>query len=382
MDESTLPPPVLVADPQGVNQLAQRLLAEPIVAVDTESNSLHAFQEQVCLIQFSTPDEDVLVDPLAVPDLSPLAAVFATPQVEKVFHGADYDVLTLKRDFGFTFANLFDTMIAARILGYERVGLGALLEAFFGVRLDKRYQRANWGQRPLPADLLNYARLDTRYLIPLRHRLRAELEEKGLWPLAQEDFVRLAALEPRDNGRAPWEVKGAHLLSPQQRAVLAELVAYRDRLARQRNHPRFKVLSDKALLAVARHLPRRMEALRRLPELTPGLVRRHGKALLQAVERGLQAPPRPAPPSARPADAYLARVEALRRWRLAKAKAMGVPSDVILPRDVMEAIAARAPQDEAALAETMADTPWRREHFGAEILDVLEQVRRARGRRE
>jgi len=285
MEIETLPPPILLTRPDEVRQLARTLLAEPIVAVDTESNSLHAFQEQVCLVQFSTPQADYLVDPLVVPDLSPLADVFASPQVEKVFHGADYDVLTLRRDFGFTFANLFDTMIAARILGYPRVGLGALLESFFGVRLNKRFQRADWGQRPLPQALLDYARLDTRYLILLRHRLRAELEKAGLWPLAQEDFARLAALTPRENGRASWEVKGAHLLTPQQRAVLAELVAYRDRLAWQRNWPRFKVLSDRALLAVARHLPRRLEDLRRVPELTPGLVRRHGQALLQAVER-------------------------------------------------------------------------------------------------
>lgn len=374
METEALPPPILLTRPDEVRQLAQTLLAEPIVAVDTESNSLHAFQEQVCLVQFSTPQADYLVDPLAVPDLSPLAEVFASPQVEKVFHGADYDVLTLRRDFGFTFANLFDTMIAARTLGYPRVGLGALLESFFGVRLNKRFQRADWGQRPLPQALLDYARLDTRYLIPLRHRLRAELEKAGLWPLAQEDFARLAALTPRENGRASWEVKGAHLLTPQQRAVLAELVAYRDRLAWQRNWPRFKVLSDRALLAVARHLPRRLEDLRRVPELTPGLVRRHGRALLRAVERGLQAPPRPTPPHARPDEAYLARVEALRRWRQARAQRMGVPSDVVLPRDVLEAIAARAPQNQADLEAVMADTPWRRARFGAEILTVLAQV--------
>ena len=233
METETLPPPILLTRPDEVRQLARTLLAEPIVAVDTESNSLHAFQEQVCLVQFSTPQADYLVDPLAVPDLSPLAEVFASPQVEKVFHGADYDVLTLRRDFGFTFAHLFDTMIAARILGYPRVGLGALLESFFGVRLNKRFQRADWGQRPLPLALLDYARLDTRYLIPLRHRLRAELEEAGLWPLAQEDFARLAALTPRENGRASWEVKGAHLLTPRQRAAYdAVLEAQRASIAR------------------------------------------------------------------------------------------------------------------------------------------------------
>ncbi len=374
MKSATLPPPVWIADPQGVADLAQRLLDEPVVAVDTESNSLHAFQEQVCLIQFSTPQADYLVDPLAVPDLSPLADVFATPQVEKVFHGADYDVLTLRRDFGFTFANLFDTMIAARILGYERVGLGSLLEAFFGVRLDKRFQRADWGQRPLPQALLDYARLDTHYLIPLRQRLRAELEQTGRWPLAAEDFARLATLVPRENSRADWEVKGAHLLDPRQRAVLAELVAYRDRVARRRNRPRFKVLNDKLLLTIAQALPRHVEALRHLPGMTPGLVRQHGRALIQAVERGLKAPPRPATRTPKPDDAYLARYEALRRWRQAKGREMGVPSDVVLPRDILEALASRNPQDEAALAEVMAATPWRRAQFGAEILEVLAQI--------
>ncbi len=373
----SLPPPVWIADPQGLADLAQRLLAEPVVAVDTESNSLHAFQEQVCLIQFSTPEADYLVDPLAVPDLTPLEPVFAAPQVEKVFHGADYDVLTLRRDFGFTFVNLFDTMLAARILGYPRVGLGALLEAFFGVRLDKRFQRADWGQRPLPQALLDYARLDTHYLIPLRHRLRAELEQTGRWPLAAEDFARLAVLKPRARPRAAWEIKGAQLLTPQQRAVLAELVAYRDQIARRRNRPRFKVLSNKVLLAIAQALPRHLEALRRLPGMSPGLVRRHGRALLQAVERGLKAPPRPVTQGPRPNEAYLARLEALRRWRQAKGRAMGVPSDVVLPREVLEDLAAHDPRDPQALAEVMATTPWRRAQFGAEILEILAQVRQA-----
>jgi ribonuclease D len=138
------------------------------VAVDTESNSLFAYREQVCLVQFSTTQADFLVDPLALADLTPLAPLFADPKIEKVFHAAEYDLLCLKRDFGFSFANLFDTMLAGRILGRKEIGLGAMLEAFYGVQADKRHQRANWGQRPLPAPLLEYATLDTHYLIPLR----------------------------------------------------------------------------------------------------------------------------------------------------------------------------------------------------------------------
>ena len=161
MDISSLSKPVLITRPDALIQLANQLANEPILAVDTESNSLYAFQEQVCLIQFSTPQDDFLVDPLALDDLSPLAGLFADPKIEKIFHAAEYDLITLKRDYHFDFENLFDTMIAARILGWEKIGLGSILKSEFDVELNKRYQRANWGKRPIPSEMVNYARLDT-----------------------------------------------------------------------------------------------------------------------------------------------------------------------------------------------------------------------------
>ena len=147
MNSTSLPKPVMITRPQALSKMANRLGSEPILAVDTESNSLFAYQERVCLIQFSTPQEDFLVDPLALDDLSPLERLFADPQIEKIFHAAEYDLITLKRDFKFDFENLFDTMVAARILGWEEIGLGSILKAEFDVELNKRYQRANWGRR-------------------------------------------------------------------------------------------------------------------------------------------------------------------------------------------------------------------------------------------
>ena len=191
MNKEDLPAPIFIARTPALQRLAKSLNREPLVAVDTESNSLYAFKEQVCLIQFSTPQKDFLVDPLALKDLSPLEPFFRNPKTEKIFHAAEYDLICLKRDFNFEFANVFDTMIAARILGREAVGLGSMLETEFGVHLDKRYQRANWGKRPIPAHLLSYAQLDTHYLISLRNRLRKTLKESALWPLATEDFERL-----------------------------------------------------------------------------------------------------------------------------------------------------------------------------------------------
>src|SRR5690606_29531 len=131
---------------------------------DTESNSLYAYRERVCLIQLSTRSRDYILDPLIIVDMSPLAPLLADPGVEKVFHAAEYDLICLHRDYGFIVNNLFDTMVAARICGYKAIGLGSLLSEFLGVELDKRHQRDDWGERPLPPDSLRYAQMDTHYL--------------------------------------------------------------------------------------------------------------------------------------------------------------------------------------------------------------------------
>lgn len=369
---------ILITRYSALKALAAELLEEPLVAVDTESNSLYAYREQVCLIQFSTPKADYLVDPLAVDDLSPLEGLFASPEIEKVFHAAEYDILCLRRDFGFKFNNLFDTMVAARILGIEAVGLGSLLEAEFGVQQDKRYQRANWGQRPLPPPLIAYAQLDTHYLIPLRQRLYAQLQEKGLWPLALEDFNRMRNVNGRDpeerNGDC-WRIPGVHDLNPQQVAVLKELCSYRDKAARHVNRPLFKVISDQTLVAIASHLPANTKELRGLPGMTSGQISRHGVALVSAVERGLQASPVYPPQTRRPDEDVLERMEALRNWRKATAAEMGVKSDIILPRDLLQRLAEKNPRSLEEVAEIMRDVPWRMENFGEEILGLLRKER-------
>ena len=367
-----------ITKPGGLKRLAHILADQPIIAVDTESNSLFAYREQVCLIQFSAPETDYLLDPLALTDLSPLEPIFADPHIQKTFHAAEYDLLCLKRDFGFSFNNLFDTMLAARILGRKEVGLGAILEAEYGIQVDKRHQRANWGQRPLPGYLLDYARQDTHYLIPLKEKLEHQLKKKGLLPLAQEDFRRVCMVEASpENGKTDcWRVSGVHRLSPQQVAVLQELCVYRDEVARSLNRPLFKVISDHTLHAIASNLPSSLDELKALPGMTNHQMNRHGKALLQAVQRGLQAEPVHPPRNVRPDNRFLAKVEALKQWRKLKAKELEVESDIILPRDLLHVLAARNPQDMRALSECMSDIPWRRVRYGEEILKVLKKVGR------
>src|SRR5512135_3744640 len=188
MDLETSALPELVQTGEALERLASELARQPRIAVDTESNSLHAYRERVCLIQFSTIDRDVVVDQLALDDLSPLGIIFADEHIEKIFHASEYDIICLRRDYGFSFASIFDTMQAGRILGRKQAGLDRLLEEKFGVKMNKRFQKADWAVRPLSRDLLLYARLDTHYLIPLRDMLEAELQAGGLWQLAQEDF--------------------------------------------------------------------------------------------------------------------------------------------------------------------------------------------------
>jgi ribonuclease D len=376
MTALTLPDPILIVRRAALQDLARELLKQPIVAVDTESNSLYAYRERVCLIQFSHPQADYLVDPLALEDLSPLGELFANPHIEKVFHAAEYDLICLKRDFGFEFDNLFDTMVSARVLGRQAVGLGAMLEEEFGVRLDKRYQRANWGQRPLPELLLNYARLDTHYLIPLRERLGAELKRRGLWELAQEDFRRMPQVNNRTNGEGrvddPWRINGAQDLTPQKAAVLQALCRYREDVARSSDRPLFKVIGDKTLLEIAYACPQDDGDLRRLSGMTDRQIARHGRGLLAAVQRGLKSPAIHPPQIERPGEAYLARLDGLREWRKTTAVRMGVPSDVVLPRDLMYALAREAPASVEEVREVLRESPWRFERFAREMLRVLQ----------
>jgi ribonuclease D len=368
--------PRLVTKQAEFKKVVEKLLAQPVVAVDTESNSLYAYREQVCLIQFSIPKQDYLIDPLALRDISALGEVFESARIEKIFHAAEYDLLVLQRDFGFKFSTLFDTMVAARILGRNRVGLGSLLEDEFNVKLEKKYQRANWGRRPLPPEMLNYACLDTHYLITLRNLLKKELQSDGRWPLAEEDFARLSQVmgtPPEPQGVDVWRISGVYDLNPKQVAVLYRLAEYREDRAQQMDRPLFKVIGDKTLLAIAENAPRTLEELSKLPGMTDGQLRRHGKHLLQAVREGTADKPMYRPRVSHPDESVVHLLETLRNWRKLTAREIGVESDVVLPRDVMEQIAYSRPKSEATLAKIMSDLPWRWQRYGKRIFELVQQ---------
>jgi ribonuclease D len=276
--------PVLVDDAPGVEALAARLAGEPVIALDTESNSFHVYRERVCLLQISTRSGDWLLDPLAA-DPRALGPVLAGAR-DLVLHGADYDVRCLKREYGFVLPGLFDTMVASRRLGQKELGLSALVEHHFGVRLAKGHQRSDWGRRPLSADQMSYAALDTHFLLPLYDLLSAELRERGLADEARKEFQRVAAVEPRPKIFDPeaWRrVKGARELDAAGRAVLRALWIAREDRASALDRPPFKVMPEQTMVEVARRRPRTEQELLRIVGVTPVVLRRMGEAALAAI---------------------------------------------------------------------------------------------------
>ena len=376
MQLDELPDPIFIARPNSLKRLAAELSNEPIIAVDTEANGLYAYREQVCLIQFSTANTDYLVDTLAIDDLSPLASIFANPEIEKVFHASEYDLIILHQDFGFSVNHLFDTMIGARILGWASVGLGSILENQFGVKVDKRYQRADWGRRPIPEEMLTYAQVDTHFLLRLREKMKTELKNRGRWALAVEDFQRCSLVDSLNhrNGNANggcWRVRGSHDLAPQNAAILRELCIFRDKKARSANRPLFKIISDKSLLQIAQTAPKTIRELERVQGISNRQARWLGNGLLAAVKRGLVAQPIRPKRKPRPSTDYLDRVEQLRRWRQQKAKQLVVKSDVILPKDLLYVLAEKIPTNKKDLSKIMHSVPWRYKEFGEEIISLL-----------
>ena len=351
-----------------------RLQEEPLIAVDTESNSLYAYYQRVCLIQISTRGGDWVIDPLVFSKLDLLAPIFANPNIEKVFHAAEYDIMCLKRDFEFTFSNLFDTMVSGRILGMKLLGLGNMLETFFGVRVDKKYQRADWSVRPIPVEQLRYAQHDTHYLLDLRDVMIRQMEEKGCLVEAREVFNLMteipAAAQYTFDMEGYWRINRARDLDRRQMAILRELYLWRDDLAAQLDRPPFKVATDETLVAIAVEAPTTTEALKKV--LGRHSVMQYHTSILSAVKEGLVAkfPQRPTrDPRLDPVTQ--ARYDALHEWRKARAMERGVESDVIIPRESLWAMARTSPRTPEDLTAIPGMGPWKRERYGAELLALL-----------
>jgi len=349
-----------------------------ILALDTEGASFHRFIDRIYLLQLSTRDAHAIIDPLPITKPQGLGAILEDPKIEIVFHDADYDLRLLRQDYGWQIRNVFDTRIAAQLLGIKAFGLAALLERGFGLKLDKKHQRADWSMRPLTADMLDYAAQDTMHLLGLRDQLKAELEQKGRLGWAREEFERLETIAwaQEDAGNGFLKVKGARDLTRRELAIFRELVQWRDATALKLDRATFRVVSNEVLFDAVRALPASKEALGRIKGMPRGILERSGEEILEAIARGQAVPEADLPrfPKAARWDRdpeFDHKVGAIKTVRDAAALRLELDPGVLCSRDRMETVARLLPREVAALEAIPEFRKWQIAELGEGFVKAL-----------
>jgi ribonuclease D len=361
---------IYVGKPAAMESLIQRLDTAERVALDTEADSLHSYFEKICLIQLSLGAENYLVDPLC--DLDLRCFLEALAEKPLIVHGGDYDLRMLRTSLGFRpRGEVFDTMIAAQLLGIEEIGLAALIYRFLGITVGKEGQKSDWSRRPLNEKQRRYASNDTRYLAQLAERLAAQLSERGRIDWHKESCRAMVASTARDRARdseEAWRIKGAGRLTRLQLAYLRELWHWRDQHARRANLPSFKILGNQQILDIIQWL-----------DLHPGVPLRQGPklprnirdALLRTLEEAITrvaGMEQTQWPEVRrferddaPRSEFIAQVNALRGECARIAHELQIGAATLAPRAAVEAIVQSRPRSVDEITETAGLLRWQAE---------------------
>jgi ribonuclease D len=371
-------PPLYLDGKEAVGRFIASIANTRAVALDTEGASFHRFIDRIYLLQLSTSEASAILDPLTIGVPDGLGALLESRSVEVVFHDADYDLRLLHQDYGWRVTNIFDTRVAAQLLGIRAFGLAALLERFFGLKLEKKHQRADWSMRPLTAGMLEYAAQDTEFLLDLRDRLGNELSKLGRSTWAAEEFKRLEgtkwdAEEARD---AFLRVKGARDLTRRQLALLCELVIWRDDVARSLDRATFRVVSNETLLELARIAPTARPQLGAVKGMPRGILESRSAEMLAAVERGVAVPESELPRFPRAQrwerdpdfDSVVSRLKSVRD---AAAARLDLDPGVLCPRERLEAVARRRPTSVDELTDIPDLRRWQIEQLGDDFVRTL-----------
>lgn len=361
---------------------ADDLKAGPL-ALDCEAAGFHRYSDRLCLIQLTTASGNSLIlDPLAVDVRDLLHDVLVDPSIEVLMHGSDFDLRLLHRDLGIRLRGLVDTQAAAALIGESSLGLAALLERYLDVRLAKKYQRADWAQRPLPDDMLEYAASDTRHLHELVARLNAELDRRGRVEWAHEEYRELEQIRWEDDGEADpvARLRKARELAPREVAQLRTALEWRDDIARRLDRAAFRVAPDEALIEVAVQRPTSIEQLEQIKGLNGRLARSEGSDLLHRLEgidaladaevKGYPKRPRDAG-SGRPAPEIEELAERLKAVRNERAEALGLARGTLLSNAMLLEIARVQPRSQAQLVEVAGMKRWQVEAIGDQLLERL-----------
>ena len=371
-----------IADEHAARSAARRLASRTPLALDCEAAGYHRYSDRLCLVQLSGPGDTWLIDTLAVDASGLLRSPLEDPGREIVMHGASYDLRLLSRDLGIRVRGVFDTQVAAALLGESALGLSALLERFLGVHLPKKYQRADWAMRPLPAEMLEYAAADTRYLAALADILRARLDEKERLAWASEEFRWLERTVSRREDPDPdpaTNMKKARHLAPRALQRLRALWTWRDEVARRKDRAPFRVASDDVLLRLAESPPRSIGELGRRRGLSPVLARTDGGRLFEHLDRAESIPEARIAPGRRRREGSFPRLppEAeeragrLRAARVRRARELGLDPGLLLPNKTIMQIVRANPRSPEELARVPQVRAWQVEVLGHLALDIL-----------
>ncbi len=367
--------------PGDTENLSDILRNETTVGVDLEADSLFHYREKVCLIQMATPSACFLVDPLQTGDLSALKPFFADSGIRKIFHGSDYDIRCLHKDFGIEVNNLFDTQLACRFLGMPFTGLDAVLNHFYQIRLEKKFQKKDWSKRPLPEDMLAYAAQDAFYLIELSKDMEDRLLKAGRldWFLQEceiQSRVRTAAA----NGEPRFlKFKGAGRLGRRSLAVLESLLELRDVLAGKIDKPLYQVLHNEILLKLSIEKPRNLRRLKELGVLGGKQLDRYGQQIVEVIDAAMELdalvlPSYPRVHDPVPDAQTAERISALKKWRESMAAVLEMEPGLLCNNALITAISMKNPHDIDALSTVAGIKPWQIEAVGEPIIDVMKDV--------
>ena len=354
---------------------------EEAVAVDLEADSMYHYKERVCLVQIAAEKLSVMVDPLMIKDLSLLKPLFSNPGIRKVFHGADYDIRSLYRDFNISVSHLFDTELASRFLGFKESGLQSVLKMFFNVDIDKKYQKKDWSKRPLSKEMTAYASTDVIYLLPLAEILIRQLNEIGRLDWVREECDDLAKVRPdlTETGPLFSKFKGAGRLKSRSLAVLEALLQFRRKVAEEKDRPLFKIIGNDSIMKIATARPVSLRRLKHTSTLSNRQMSMYGNDVIQAVAGALEIPDDELPvylskkPPVLPKGAPR-RIKALKTWRASAARTLKIHPGMLCNNALITALAVNNPVEENALDAIAGMKQWQKKVFGREILRVLKKI--------
>lgn len=365
---------------QELEKTVQHLENEEIVGVDLEADSMYHYQEKVCLLQLATPRTCFLVDPLQTGSLLALKPFFSNPDIRKIFHGSDYDIRCLFRDFSIEVENLFDSQLACRFLGMKLTGLAALINLFFNIRLEKKFQKKDWSQRPLPLDMLEYAAQDVIYLSELSSILEERLIETGRRDWFTEECYVLSRVRAQTSNGSPHylKVKGAGRLSRRSLAVLEALLEFRNTVAKKIDKPLYQVFHNDLLMKLAIEKPRFMDHLKGLEVLSQKQLDRYGRKLLDIIHYVIELDLSALPVYQRTREPAMnaqtsARITVLKKWRESAAMQLEIEPGLLCNNALLKAISEKNPKNKEELYKIDGIKPWQIEASGEEIIAILQE---------